>query len=266
MIRSVVFSIVLCAAMARAGVKSGHAEAELLSASDGYSAGQPVQLALKLKLDRGWHSYWLNPGDSGAPVSIDWTLPDGWVAGPLLYPVPQRFSTAGMVGYGYDDEVIMPVFLTPAEDASGEVKVRAAIDWLTCDPSACVPGEAELTLDLKDGVGDPTPEAKDIEKAYRTVPQPVDGATLQVEPGEKTLTLTITLPDDVDGEGAELIAATPNVLATQERVILGPSEEGSWKAIVPKNEYAKKTIDELEVLLTGGKLEAPLMLSWIMEN
>src|SRR5690606_1938461 len=147
----------------------------------------------------------------------------------------KRFITAGVVGYGYEDEVVMPVFLTPAEDAAGEVVIAAQVDWLTCDASSCVPGGAKLELKLSEGPGDATAAADDIEAAYRQVPQPVSGAALQVEAGEMQVTLLVTLPAGTDGEGAELIAATPNVLSTAERVVLGPSEDG-WKVVVPRNE------------------------------
>lgn len=251
--------------LAVGGVKSGHAEADLISAGTGYQPEQPVQLALRLKLDKGWHSYWLNPGDSGMPVSIEWSLPDGWAAGPLLYPVPERFSTSGAVGFGYADEVVMPVFLTPGPDATGQVVVSAKVDWLTCDDAACVPGSAELKLELEEGVGKPTSEADEIDEAFEGVPQPLAGAQMTVASGEDDLVLGITLPDSVNGEGAELIAATPNVADVSKKVILGPSNDG-WKVTLPKHEYLEADPKELDVLLIGGELKKPLMLSWKAEK
>ena len=32
--------------------------------------GQPFWVALRLKMDPGWHTYWKNPGDSGLPTKI----------------------------------------------------------------------------------------------------------------------------------------------------------------------------------------------------
>ncbi|MBB5351422.1 thiol:disulfide interchange protein DsbD [Haloferula luteola] len=246
---------------ALAGVKSGHAEAELFAASEGYAAGQPVQAALKLTLDEGWHSYWVNPGDSGMPVSIEWELPDGWVAGPLLYPIPERFVTSGMVGFGYAKEIVMPVFLTPGEEAAGDVTVKAKVDWLTCDDAACIPGEATLELTLGEGLGEPSKQAEEIEEAFQKVPQPMSGASLDVVREGDQVTLAIVLPATLDGEGAELIPATPNALNPEEQIVLGPGE-GAWKAVVPAHEYAAESWESLEVVLVGGKLKAPLLLHW----
>ena len=41
------------------------------------SPGQTDDVALRLKMADGWHTYWQNPGDSGLPTTITWTLPAG---------------------------------------------------------------------------------------------------------------------------------------------------------------------------------------------
>src|SRR6185503_19880555 len=65
----------LFALAARAApVKTPHVEAELVAAKTALVPGEPVQVALRLKMERGWHTYWQNPGDSGLPTKLNWNL------------------------------------------------------------------------------------------------------------------------------------------------------------------------------------------------
>ena len=44
-------------------------------------------------MDKGWHTYWRNPGDSGGPIEIDWDLPKGFSVSDIKWPLPERLST-----------------------------------------------------------------------------------------------------------------------------------------------------------------------------
>ncbi len=43
-----------------------------------------------MMMRQNWHVYWRNPGDSGLPPEVAWTLPAGFSAGPLQWPAPSR--------------------------------------------------------------------------------------------------------------------------------------------------------------------------------
>ena len=247
--------------LASAGEKSGHAELELLLGSKAYSPGTVVEAGIRLKIEEGWHSYWVNPGEGGMAPRVEWDLPEGWVAGPVLYPVPKRFMTGVLPGYGYEDEVVLPVFLTPGENSSGSAKVGVKVSWLTCNDDACVPGSATVTRELEAGVGDPTADATRIGEALKKVPQPLAGAGLEVEALEKAVRLEVTLPDAVDPGGAEVFPATPGALDHGRKIKLTKAE-GAWVAEVPLNEYADGPPQELEIVLAGGALKEPLLLKW----
>ena len=84
-------ALLMASGVARAQATSAdHVEAELVAAADAIQPGQPVTLALRLKHDPHWHTYWQVPGDSGLPTRIEWQLPAGWTAGPVQWPVPKR--------------------------------------------------------------------------------------------------------------------------------------------------------------------------------
>jgi DsbC/DsbD-like thiol-disulfide interchange protein len=65
-------------------VNTGHLTAELVSQAQGVAPGQTIHLALRQQIQDGWHTYWRNPGDSGEPTHIAWTLPAAWRAGDIV--------------------------------------------------------------------------------------------------------------------------------------------------------------------------------------
>ncbi|WP_029014153.1 protein-disulfide reductase DsbD family protein [Niveispirillum irakense] len=117
--------------------------------TDAVAPGQQVWLALTQDIREHWHTYWRNPGDSGIPTSITWTLPEGWQAGEIVWPAPQRFPIGPLVNFGYANTVHMLVPLTvPATAVVGEpVAVKATVDYLVCD-DICIPESVDLDLTL----------------------------------------------------------------------------------------------------------------------
>lgn len=238
-----------------------HVTAKIVSSSDGYTPGHPVEVAVKLTMDKGWHVYWVNPGDAGMPVSVEWTLPEGWVAGPLLHPVPIAFDAAGIAGYGYEKEVVLPCYLTPAEEGSGDVEIGAKVAWLGCDAAACVPGEAEVNVSLAEGAAHPTPEAEAIAETLERVPEPVSGAKLTVAEADDRLALELLLPAGIDPTGCDVFPVTKSTINQNEPVAF--EKDGAvWRAKVKRHEYAPDEVSELELVLAGGKLSGPLLVSW----
>ena len=76
--------------------------ARLVAEDAGVAPGGTVTVALEEKIAAGWHTYWKNPGDAGAPTEIEWTLPPGWKAGPIQWPRPKRLPVGPLMDYGYE--------------------------------------------------------------------------------------------------------------------------------------------------------------------
>src|SRR5262249_38166569 len=106
-----------------------------------------------LRLAPDWHVYWENSGDSGIPTKIAWTLPPGWSAGDILWPLPERFDNTGLITYGYQGEVMLlvPLSIGPTA-AAGRAELKAKVSWLECISEKCVPGSSQVTaqLDIRD--------------------------------------------------------------------------------------------------------------------
>ncbi|WP_091736748.1 protein-disulfide reductase DsbD family protein [Phenylobacterium immobile] len=135
---------------AQAGpVDTGHLEAELVSQAQGIAPGATIHVALRQKIDRGWHTYWRNSGDSGEATRLVWTLPAGWKAGEIIWPTPHRQPTGPLMNYGYTGEVLLPVALTaPRHAGPGQsVTLEAKAAFLVC-ADICVPEDATLKLTL----------------------------------------------------------------------------------------------------------------------
>jgi DsbC/DsbD-like thiol-disulfide interchange protein len=124
--------------------------AELLADTGAIRPGRPFGLGVLLHIQSGWHIYWLNPGEAGEATSVRYTLPDGFAAGAVQFPVPERFEDpGGIVGYGYTDSLLLVSEITAPKDLAPGTRVtlRARARWLSCK-DACVPGEAELKIEL----------------------------------------------------------------------------------------------------------------------
>src|SRR5690348_5502430 len=132
-----------------APVRTAHVEAELVSQRAALVPGEPLTVALRLAMDRGWHTYWQNPGDSGLPTTLTWKLPAGMRAGPIQWPAPEAIPVAPLVNYGYEGDVLLLTDIASNGDVAGArtVTLAARADWLVCK-EICIPEGADLTLEL----------------------------------------------------------------------------------------------------------------------
>jgi thiol:disulfide interchange protein DsbD len=130
-------------------VKTGHATADLIAERAAVVPGDQYLGALKLDLQDGWHVYWKNPGDSGEPPQIEWTLPDGVKAGEFSWPAPHAIPIATLMNYGYEHQVVLPFQVNvPSTLKPGDtLELTGMAQWLICS-DVCVPERAKLTLSL----------------------------------------------------------------------------------------------------------------------
>jgi DsbC/DsbD-like thiol-disulfide interchange protein len=132
-----------------ARARDEHIEVTLLSEQSALVPGRPAQLGVRLRHDPHWHTYWINPGDSGLPTRLAWTLPPGFRADDIAWPVPQRFDLGDIVNFGYAGDVLLPVTIDVPADAKAGSTARMTVEakWLVCQ-EACIPGKARLALDV----------------------------------------------------------------------------------------------------------------------
>lgn len=242
-------------------VRSGRATAEWLAESPIVQPGQVLRTVVRLVIDPQWHIYWRNPGEAGMPTSAKWTLPDGWTAGEFSHPVPKSFLTGELAGYGYEGTALFPVELTVPMGMKGETTLKATVSWLACQDDACVPGEAQLSLQVRAGHPSPTPVAPDIERAFADKPaRAPDGMRLDVRSDGKDLALTVTGNPPIDVSSATVYAQSPDTL-DPAAIIRFQKSGDSWQARVAKSPYATTPIAGLELLFIPSAPAKAFVLS-----
>jgi thiol:disulfide interchange protein DsbD len=253
--------------LSAAAVRSGKAEADWLRASSTYEPGKPVQTAVRMVLDPGWHTYWENPGEAGMEISATWELPDGWTAGDLEHPVPIRFEAGGLVGFGYKGTVLFPVKFIPPAGFTGVAKLRGKLSWLACNADQCLPGKAELEITLDSGAPAETPEAKPIREALAKVPQPGENPLRLVvleKPDTLSLRLGIHPATPLNPEDFEVFPATPEAIDPSADIRF--FQAGSaWTAEVAKSEYLTRPLETLTLVLAGKSGQPPISVNWKSE-
>jgi len=143
---------------------------ELVSEVSAVGPGQTLWVGLHQRITPGWHTYWMNPGDSGEPPRIEWSLPPGFMTGDFVWPPPERLRVGPAMTYGYSGEVVLPLSITvPANLVVGHrVTLRGKASWLVCE-EVCIPEEApiSLTMPVTNGAAPPDPRGSALIAAAR---------------------------------------------------------------------------------------------------
>jgi thiol:disulfide interchange protein/DsbC/DsbD-like thiol-disulfide interchange protein len=181
LVRIVVAAMAVTGAAVAAPVRTAHVEAELVPAATALTPGAPLTVALRLKMEKGWHTYWQNPGESGLPTTLAWKLPAGLTAGPIQWPPPRALPAGPLINFGYEGEVFLltDIAATSALSSAGSATLQARADWLVCR-EICIPEGADLALTLPiSPQSSPDPHWGDaIGRTRASMPRPLAGWTV----------------------------------------------------------------------------------------
>ena len=147
--------------------KTDHAEITIVGNTNIISEPGVIQLGYKFIFTPGWHTYWINPGDSGGPPIFEFNSPSGWDINENVWPGPQKIIYPPLMTFGYVDEVIFPfeLNLKNLNDQDTEITTK----FLVCD-DICVPEEATLLLSLKNGILNIDEKPEELKKWLNRVP------------------------------------------------------------------------------------------------
>ena len=209
-------------------VQTPRTTATLVTDSDSVAPGHRLEIALRLRLAPGWHTYWQNPGDAGAAPTLDLSLPKGVMAGPIAWPTPARQQEGPLTTYGYTGDVLLPEPLTPTQPAGLQLAAHAT--WLACK-DICVPEEANFQLNLPPGPATPSAEAGLFTAAAARAPRPAPFQSRLLKGPADHASLVVTgaalTPHDIHQAwflpaGADLVNSAPQPLSQQPgRLTLG---------------------------------------------
>lgn len=193
-------------------VKNDVATATLITADDHLVPGQPLWVALHLDLPEDWHTYWINPGDTGLAVTVTPEVPSNVTLGPIHWPVPQRFEVAGLINYGYHDEALL---LMPLELASSAnlttIPLKLKANWLVCK-DICIPESAELSLDIPVSATPDADVSSRFADAIIALPKPMKNLRYNFNKDQ----VWIELPGEHSTESASIFPITDTIVSFTE--------------------------------------------------
>jgi thiol:disulfide interchange protein DsbD len=241
--KRILLFLVLLLACAPAEAQEGppKVHARLVLEDKAIAPGGTITLALEEKIAPGWHTYWKNPGDAGAPTDIQWTLPAGWKAGAIQWPRPKRLPVGPLMDYGYEGTPWLLTTLIAPPDAKGPVTLSAHVSWLVCQ-QICIPEDTVLTLTLPVGAQSPDPAvAKDFAAARALLPV--------ASPWKVNYAL---------GKSLDIFVAAPALAATHPKTAdFFPATSGSIKNAAPQL-VGYSTDGMVLRLVPGANVKAPL--------
>jgi len=235
-------------------VTTGEVRAELVAhAPDGVAPGKPVWLGLAIEHQPHWHTYWKNPGDSGLPTTLVWTLPAGVAAGDIAWPTPKRLPVGPLVNYGYEDKLLLPVPLTVAPDFKARtLDVKLSAQWLVCK-DVCIPQQGEFTLSIP--VQSTTAlHAALFDAAQRAVPRDAAGAKASAELANNAQVLRVAvdgLPATLHGKALDFFAEAPGVIEHAAKPV-ARWDGATWRADVPISSQRFESPAQMHAVLTSA--------------
>jgi thiol:disulfide interchange protein/DsbC/DsbD-like thiol-disulfide interchange protein len=250
-------------------VQTDQVRAELVAhAPQGLTPGAPIWLGLLLKHQPHWHTYWKNPGDSGLPTTLTWTLPAGLQAGDIAWPTPQKIRIETLVNLGYEGEVLLPVPVTVAPDfkpdaLARDVTVQLSAMWLVCREE-CIPQEGQFTLRIP-VQGSTAMQGDAFTAAWAAAPKPHSGAAKASVNADGMALQIAGLPASWQGKALQAFPEAPAVLHTPaiptatDTVRSGTAQrdgeqgwdKGLWTAHIP---------------LSAQRFESPTAVDWVLVN
>lgn len=242
-----------------------HTRVELLARQAVIMPGSDLQLGVHFILEKGWHIYWTNPGDSGQPPSLKWHLPPGFNAGEIQWPRPERMQPSKeLVDYGYDNEVLLPLTIHVPSTAPNSKPLEFGVEakWLICR-EVCIPEHANLHLKLP--VSTTTELAKQHAQLFantgKLIPQPLPRAwNASVTSAKDDFVLTIRARKPITQ--AEFFPLDPGQIDNPAPQKLQPTQSGA-KITLKRSDLLVKPISVLRgVLVIPGsppyRIEAPV--------
>lgn len=106
-------------------------------------------IGVKFKFDQGWHTYWINPGDSGEKAKFDWNLPEGYKISNPKWPAPSTIPYPPLMTYGYEDEVIILFSLYKEIGSVKKGEITLNSEWLAC-ADICLPQSGTTKINLNE--------------------------------------------------------------------------------------------------------------------
>ena len=200
-------------ALSPASAQSTHIQPKLVAESAAPAPGGTT-LALTMTPDAGWHGYWINGGDAGFGLSVEWNAPEGVTVAPLRYPVPEPLVLFGMMNHVYEHPyaLLADVRIDDSVAPGTDLTLSGVANWLACTDKICVPEKAVISVALKAGDGSVPAASRTRFDSWRALlPQPLDRSGTWERRGE-LVRFALPLPAGSAFDTPYLFAQTQNLV------------------------------------------------------
>ncbi len=242
-------------------------EVELRTAARAVAPGDTVPVAIRLRPDPGWHSYWRHAGDVGSAPVVTWRLPDGFTASPLRWPAPELIEAPPLASYGYEREVHLlgSIQVPPSARVGSAVTLAATVTWVVCEIE-CVAGDVDLALTLP--VAATSAVDPDVARAFAAedarVPRRQAGWTFRAAVDSAEVLLYVRPPvdhpalDDADSARVHFFSDSAGLIDHAARPIVRVDDEGMLLRMA-RSMYASGTPSVITgvVTMVGGDGNTP---------
>jgi thiol:disulfide interchange protein len=216
-----IFSLVLALFMSVSSMaqEGPNATIDVFSSQSAIQAGDIFDIAIRQNIIDGWHTYWVNPGDSGEAMTIDWALPQGVNISSIKEPVPHRIDYDPLVNFGHRGQPIFIQTVSVSDDFEGQTfDLNGTAYWLVCD-DICIPESQKISLSIP--VGNESQQANNFifETAHANMPQSVDWKTSLTKKGDEVV-LAVSVPSDLHNQilDVDLFPTTWGIVQTTSDV------------------------------------------------
>ncbi|MEX0318923.1 MAG: protein-disulfide reductase DsbD domain-containing protein [Ruegeria sp.] len=244
-------TLALCATLAAPVYAGGLDDVVRLDVLDGGVTKKGTYLgAIRLTLADGWKTYWRAPGEAGIPPSFDWRGSRNVGEVSITWPAPEVFDQNGLRSIGYEDQLVLPVEITPAKPGQ-PVRLKGEMDFGVCK-EVCIPGNLSFDHRLDSGAGrHPAIAAALAQRPYSAREAGVKSASCRLKPTQHGLQIEarIAMPPAGGAEVAVIEPGNPALWAAETRTrrqgntLIASSE-------VISNSGAAFALDRSEVRIT----------------
>jgi thiol:disulfide interchange protein/DsbC/DsbD-like thiol-disulfide interchange protein len=124
-------------------------KAALVSEVKTIAPGAKFSVALSLEHPADWHSYYINSGGVEQAPSLVWKMPEGFMAAPIQWPVPEVKDGFFGKSFVFSGNPVFLVEITapPGLEIGKTVTLSADANWQICKES-CINEDRSFTLNL----------------------------------------------------------------------------------------------------------------------
>ncbi|MFN4173660.1 MAG: protein-disulfide reductase DsbD family protein [Parachlamydiaceae bacterium] len=192
--------------------------------------GDKFWVALQVDIEPGYHFYWKNPGGAGMQPQLKWALPDGFEVTAIEWPVPTKYTVAGIETFGYEKSttLLAQIATEPKLKPNGDKEIALELNWVVCNEETCLPGSSKEAFKIKlSSETDNPSDAPYFDKVRSKLPVPTK--TIESIKNERVIN-SVVIADGVNAE--ELVRAE-----------FYPEEQGS---VVPKFSLKPRSDGKIE--------------------